>query len=227
MDNEHHQRIKIWMGGLMLMVAVTIDLIQALLTLVAIGLVLSPLITIGATVLFWIWFKILGISFVSNPKRLVTFAAESIGELIPAIDALPLWTIGTLGTILITRSEDKGGLLGKAASLASPVLNQKRASVTPPALNSKVTSIESRRPLDLRKIEPTPIQKRETPKYIKDWSDATQRLNEHEHEKFVEKNYKGGMEKYNLDAKKHSSEWERQQENKRKLDKYFKNRNAA
>jgi len=30
----------------------------------------------------------------------------------------PVWTIGTIITIMITRSEDKGGLLGKVANVA-------------------------------------------------------------------------------------------------------------
>lgn len=129
MDQEHRQRIKWWMAGCLVCTAILVDIIQALLTLVAIGVVLSPIITVGATFLFWIWYMMLGVSFMTNPKRLATFAAESLGELIPAADALPLWTIGTIMTIIITRSEDKGGIIGKAAHVAAPIM-QRRAQVT-------------------------------------------------------------------------------------------------
>lgn len=101
----------------MIMTAFIVDLVQFLLTFVAIGLVASPVITVGSVMLFWLWSKLLGISFFSNPKQLATFATESLGELIPAVDALPLWTIGTIAIVIISRSEDKGGIIGKAANI--------------------------------------------------------------------------------------------------------------
>ncbi len=115
---EQKKRIKWWMAGCLVAVAVTIDLIQLLLTLVVVGAVISPIITIGATMLFWTWYKMLGISFVTNPKQIATLTTQFFGELIPVVDVLPLWTIGTIVTIVITNSEDKGGLLGKVTSIA-------------------------------------------------------------------------------------------------------------
>jgi hypothetical protein len=106
------------------MVALFIDILQAILTLYAIGVALAPVITVGATFLFWLWFNILGVSFITNPKRLATFAIESVGELIPVLGALPLWTVGTIITIVITRSEDKGGIIGKVTSVAGNTLKK-------------------------------------------------------------------------------------------------------
>lgn len=89
-DTEHQQRIKMWMAGCLIVVALFVDFFQFLLTLLAIGVFIAPVITVGATVLFWIWFKLLGISFTTSPKKFATFAIESVGELIPIVNALPL-----------------------------------------------------------------------------------------------------------------------------------------
>ncbi len=117
-EPEKKQRIKTWMAACLVATAGSIDLLQALLTLVAIGVVFSPVISIGATFLFWLWLNILGVSFISSPKRLATMAIQAMAEIIPGIDALPALTLGTILLIVITRSEDKGGIIGKAASLA-------------------------------------------------------------------------------------------------------------
>jgi hypothetical protein len=211
MQQEINYRIKWWMGGLMIMTAAVIDLIQFLLTFVAIGLVMAPVITVGSVMLFWLWSKLLGISFFSNPKQLATFAAESLGELIPAVDALPLWTLGTIAIVIISRSEDKGGLIGKASNIASPMMNKGKVvnrPVEPRNMESLKPSVNR---LNLKENNQQPkTQKRETPQYIKDWEESTKKLNDLQHKQLVEKHYKGGVEKYEQDAKKHADEWNKQ-----------------
>lgn len=122
---EANHKIKLWMAGCLVVVALLVDLFQFLITLVAIGVFLAPIITVCASALFWIWFKLLGISIITNPKRLATFGIESVGELIPIVNTLPMWTLGTVITIIITRSEDKGGIIGKATAIAKPITNPK------------------------------------------------------------------------------------------------------
>lgn len=118
-EPEKKQRIKIWMGACMVIFALFIDLIELGSTYLVIGVIFSPIISIGTGFVFWLWFKLLGISYISNPKRLVTQSAQFIIEIIPGLDAIPIlafaWTIGTIITIIITRSEDKGGIISKIA----------------------------------------------------------------------------------------------------------------
>lgn len=119
-DPEKKQRIKIWMGALLVVTALTIDLLEFLLEWLGIGLVLSPIISVGAAFLFWLWFKLLDVSFVGSPKKFATQAVTSLAEVIPGLDAIGgfIWTIGTLVMVIIVRAEDKGGIIGKAASVA-------------------------------------------------------------------------------------------------------------
>ncbi|HEY4515963.1 MAG TPA: hypothetical protein VJH67_02120 [Candidatus Paceibacterota bacterium] len=123
-EPEKKQRIKLWMGACLIAAAGSIDLIQALLTLVAIGIVISPIISVGATFLFWLWLTILGVPFGTSPKRLAIMATQAVAELFPAIDALPILTTGTILLVLITRSEDRGGIIGKVASKAQGTLKK-------------------------------------------------------------------------------------------------------
>jgi hypothetical protein len=116
-DPESRQRIKWWMATCLISVALLIDAIQALLTFMVIGAVLSPIISVGAAFLFWLWYQILGVSYIKNPKRLTTFGVQSLIEIIPAIDIFPALTLGNIITVLITRSEDKGGIISKVASV--------------------------------------------------------------------------------------------------------------
>lgn len=63
----------------------------------------------GAGITFYIWFKMLGVSFIS-PKKIVTTVVEYIGEAIPVVSALPLITTGTIIMIVLTDIEDKTGV---------------------------------------------------------------------------------------------------------------------
>jgi hypothetical protein len=112
---EKRERIKKWMAACMIIVALCVDAAQVILTALAIGAVLGPLITIVAWFGFWVWFLILGVSFVSNPKKLLTMGTAGLVEVIPIFDALPLFTVGIAATVFITMAEDKGGIIGKAA----------------------------------------------------------------------------------------------------------------
>ena len=43
---------------------------------------------------------------------------QAVVGLIPILNTLPELTLGIIAIVLITRDEDKGGLLGKAVSVA-------------------------------------------------------------------------------------------------------------
>jgi len=125
-DPEKKQRIKIWMAGILVITAFSIDLLEFLLEWLGIGLVLSPIISIGAAFLFWLWFKLLDISFMTSPKKFATQSVTSLLEIIPGLDSIGgfVWTLGILAMVIIVRAEDRGGIIGKTASLAQGNLNK-------------------------------------------------------------------------------------------------------
>jgi len=114
-QEEKKERIKKWMAACMIIVALCVDAAQALLTVLAIGTILGPIISIVAWFGFWVWFMLLGVSFVSNPKKLMTMGTAGIVEIIPIFGALPAFTAGVAITVFMTMAEDKGGIIGKAA----------------------------------------------------------------------------------------------------------------
>lgn len=113
------------MGALMIITAACIDIFEALLDLLVIGEFLSPIISICADLVFWIWFKILGVSFTKNPKNFAVMGMQALVGLMPGVDALPELTLGVLTIVILTRSEDKGGLLAKTAGIAGNTLAAK------------------------------------------------------------------------------------------------------
>jgi len=113
---EKKERIKTWMGACMIIVALCIDGIQILLTILLIGIFMGPVISAVASLGFWIWFKLLGVSFTKNPKNLAGMGGTAIIKIF--LSFLPAFTAGIAAIVFLTRAEDKGGLLGKAAAMA-------------------------------------------------------------------------------------------------------------
>lgn len=87
---------------LMLVTAGIIDAVQAFLLLFAIGAVLNTFISIFMVFVFFLWFMMHGVSFVS-PKRLMGMGGGFLVELIPVLDALPAWTAAVWYTISTTK----------------------------------------------------------------------------------------------------------------------------
>ena len=117
-QEEKKERIPLWLGACMVIVAACIDIFEAILDILLIGEILSPIISVCADVGFWIWFKILGVGFTKNPKNLAAMGIQALIGITPGLDILPELTLGVLVIVLTTRSEDKGGLLSKAAGMA-------------------------------------------------------------------------------------------------------------
>ena len=108
-QEEKKERIKTWVAAAMIATALVIDIITLL---PAIGSVIS----IAAYFGFFVWFKINGVTFTKNFKNIGVFGISAIIEFF--LSFLPSLTAGVTGLILMTRAEDRGGMLGKAASLA-------------------------------------------------------------------------------------------------------------
>jgi hypothetical protein len=112
-------RISNWMGWALIITAGSIDIFQAILNVLVVGEVFSTIISVCADVLFIVWFWILGLGFTKNPKNFLAMGSQAVIGLIPVINTLPELTLGITAIVLITRSEDKGGIIGQAVGLAS------------------------------------------------------------------------------------------------------------
>jgi hypothetical protein len=117
-QEEKKERIKLWMGATLVITAASIDICEAALDVLMIGEFISPVISVCADVGFWIWFKILGVSFTKNPKNFAAMGIQALVGITPGLDILPELTLGVLTIVIVTRNEDKGGLLNKAAGMA-------------------------------------------------------------------------------------------------------------
>lgn len=100
----------------MLVIALIIDLVELLLALLLVGLVLNRLITLLEWFIFGLWFTILGVPFFTGGKRMATTTGGIIIGLIPGVGALPEFTLSIFLLILISRSEDRDGIIGKAVT---------------------------------------------------------------------------------------------------------------
>ena len=127
----HKPRINMIEGILMLMLAAGIDIFQILLDLLIIGIVVNRAVDIVVWLIFYLWFKMKGVSFgfgsgwrqnfkanreslLRNP--LVSIAIAFIIEFFPFIGDLPAWTVAIL-VILI--SEYAAWLAAKTAVLGA------------------------------------------------------------------------------------------------------------
>lgn len=121
---QQKERIALWMAICMATTALFIDGFNALLNLLAIGEVLSSVISPVATFGFVVWFWLLDVTFIKNPGKLAAMGGQALIGLVPVLNTLPELTIGVIITIILTHSEDKGGLLGKVANVAkNPITN--------------------------------------------------------------------------------------------------------
>jgi len=104
-------RIRPLNAGMMVFVAVVIDVIQWVMALFVIGIITSiitivvnTLINAGAWLLFYYWFKLSKVSFV-GPRQLLTMLGMGTGEVASA-GIFPAWTIGVGLLVWMTYTED-------------------------------------------------------------------------------------------------------------------------
>lgn len=84
--------------------AIMIDIIQAILTPLWAGLLVNPIISVGAAYIFNRWFKIYGISMLSK-ENMGLFYGTIAAELIPFFDALPVWTTAVVLTLVRNKTK--------------------------------------------------------------------------------------------------------------------------
>jgi hypothetical protein len=111
------QRINNVTAGLMIITALAYDAVQAFLDWILIGLVVNWILDIWAWLTFFIWFKLRGVSF-ANPKRAISLNGGFIAELIPAVNALPIWTAAVIIMVITVKTEDKLASISPMAAKA-------------------------------------------------------------------------------------------------------------
>ena len=79
-------------------VGVVIDLVQILLTFLLVGAVLNPLLDLVAMGLFWIMLYHHGQKVLS--RRAMSMGTSFVLELIPVLDAIPVWTFFAIYTVV-------------------------------------------------------------------------------------------------------------------------------
>ena len=83
---------------LMLLVALIFDLLSLI-------PILNFVVWVFACLTFWFWFKMKGISLITDKKRLLTVGGVSLIEIIPAISMLPSWIALVLIIYFINKAE--------------------------------------------------------------------------------------------------------------------------
>lgn len=106
-------KISTFMAGLLITAALLADAIQALidlLDLTGVGIIVDLIVNNGVNIVavlaFYLWLKMLNVSFV-DPKRALRFFGTWPIESIPIIGALPVWTGGIILTILSVWAEER------------------------------------------------------------------------------------------------------------------------
>ena len=117
--------------ALMMITAGIIDAVQAFLLLFAIGAVLNTFISVFMICVYFLWFLMHGVSFIT-PKRFGAMFGGSTIELIPALNAVPTW-LATVGYIITTT---------RVAEVAEKVPGGKVVSM---AVGSKIQTMNTAR----------------------------------------------------------------------------------
>lgn len=92
---------------LMLGTAIFFDVLQGLFSLIPfLGWILGFLISIFAFLTFFVWMKIKGWGLSDNVKKIFVQWFLPIGELIPIVNILPIWTTRVILQLLFIEMED-------------------------------------------------------------------------------------------------------------------------
>lgn len=168
---ERRERIKVWMGACIIAVAFFLDLFEMVTTWLGIGIVMSIIIAPCATLMFWIWYKILGVPFLASPKKFATLAITSFVEIIPAFDAIPIlswgWTIGAIILVVMVRAEDSGGILGTLAGTGMGMM-QARYKNFKSAYDDPEKAKELRKYLSFKKEDVVEAAHKRNPQFSKE-----------------------------------------------------------
>lgn len=106
-DEKKKHKIGNVTAGFMILLALVVDGLQFLLTLVVILIPLSLLVTFIAGIGFALWFFLLGAySGKGAEKKVLTSGVSLVAEFIPVINAIPAITAGVVLNIILSRLDD-------------------------------------------------------------------------------------------------------------------------
>ena len=103
-QNPKTQNPKIGMTNavILLVVAGIVDTIQIVLSLILIGLIVNPIINIFVSITFVVWLHAIGVHM-GSATTITRLLGTIVGEFIPIVNTLPLWTGFILTTVLANR----------------------------------------------------------------------------------------------------------------------------
>lgn len=81
--------------GFLIFVAVVTDAMQAFLTFTGLGMIVTPFITVGASMALGFTFAHYGAGFYKS-RNVGRFLVTFMLEFLPGLNMLPIWTISTL-----------------------------------------------------------------------------------------------------------------------------------
>ena len=104
---ENRRRVSNIQGVFMIAVAGVVDGIQFLLNFIPImGWIFSALVSVFAFLLFYLWFKLNGVTFMESILKFIIRFVVMVLEIIPVLNFLPLWFLSTIIMIFIIKAED-------------------------------------------------------------------------------------------------------------------------
>ena len=135
---------------------VIIDILQIVLDFFAIGVVVNRFIDIAIGVGLPLFLRTQGVKL-ANPKRMLATLGAFVGEMIPVVDALPLWTADVIFTWSTVKAEEAlakvpGGKMVAEANAKGqegqegPAQNSPRSG--PPPLPNDTSSPDTNMPIN-------------------------------------------------------------------------------
>lgn len=102
----HKSRISATEWGLVIGLMVCIDLMQIILDLFVVGVGVNRAIDIAVGMAFPFYLQIRG-EKMGDPRRLLALLATFLGEMVPIVDAFPLWTADAVYNMFLARWRNK------------------------------------------------------------------------------------------------------------------------
>lgn len=98
-------KIKNFEWGLLITAAAIVDIIEIILTFFAVGLVINTFIDVVMGIIVPVYFYLRGIKM--THKKVVNMIGTFVAELIPVVNAFPLWTIDIIRIMMLDKAEEK------------------------------------------------------------------------------------------------------------------------
>ena len=92
----------------LLSAAAFVDTLQTVVTFIpVVGPFIATAVAITARIVFGVWFMVLRVGLADKSRRFIANISMTLAEMLPLINALPIWTIGMWTIIRQVKKEDK------------------------------------------------------------------------------------------------------------------------